>query len=474
MVDYRGGVCYNGRSMRILSITLALIAAIQLTHGRQAAEPILLLQSPGFTAGKKADTEADKAAQALHALLKAAAKNPDTPDKKGRTPLMLAAELDNRVAVCYLVARGADAGLTDKDGKNAVAYARSAGVRELLSLSIAQGAGPAITHEERERQAALQGLLTPESRRERLWQLVATPGHLDEVVEVLHFFADPEGVGPNGLALLQTPGLCPEYAAFFLRRGYDLKSKGQDGSGLLTRQTSALTGRLLLALGWKPAPDDAEGELLAAIFADDVKEARRLLAQRPELAAPADGRRSLAALALSAGMVQALTEAGAPLPELRELIAASAHDPRSAAVVQALIKAGAAVEDELLLLLCSKGSADAGVARVLSGAEAARSATDAAGNTALHHAAARGRAATVKALLEAGCDANAANAAHDTALHLLLAKLSQSSPADQVATLKALIKGGANPKLKNHEGQSGLQIIKSLNRSDLTKALKSK
>jgi ankyrin repeat protein len=53
-------------------------------------------------------------------------------DDRGRTALMIAAELDHAAIVDTLVKHGADQSITDKQGKTALDLAVSDGVREAL------------------------------------------------------------------------------------------------------------------------------------------------------------------------------------------------------------------------------------------------------------------------------------------------------------------------------------------------------
>jgi uncharacterized protein len=53
-------------------------------------------------------------------------------DDRGRTALMIAAELDHVAIVELLVARGADRSITDKQGKTALDLATGEGLRHAL------------------------------------------------------------------------------------------------------------------------------------------------------------------------------------------------------------------------------------------------------------------------------------------------------------------------------------------------------
>src|SRR5262249_3474435 len=57
----------------------------------------------------------------------------DAVDNRGRTALMIAAELGRAAIVDALLARGADRSIADKAGKRAADLAANAGLREKLS-----------------------------------------------------------------------------------------------------------------------------------------------------------------------------------------------------------------------------------------------------------------------------------------------------------------------------------------------------
>jgi ankyrin repeat protein len=59
----------------------------------------------------------------------------DDQDNRGRTPLMIAAELNHTVAIDLLLARGADKTLRDKEGKSAADLTSLTALREKLAVT---------------------------------------------------------------------------------------------------------------------------------------------------------------------------------------------------------------------------------------------------------------------------------------------------------------------------------------------------
>jgi ankyrin repeat protein len=72
------------------------------------------------------------AARAVVEMLLDAGTPIDAVDNRGRTALMIAAELGRGTIVEVLLARGANRSITDKDGKRALDLAADAGVRQIL------------------------------------------------------------------------------------------------------------------------------------------------------------------------------------------------------------------------------------------------------------------------------------------------------------------------------------------------------
>lgn len=421
---------------------------------------------------------------ALAKSVKAIKKGVDAQDKAGQTALMQAAALDNRLVVAYLVAMGADVMRADKAGKTAQDYAVSAPVCELLSACIEQNV--TMAHEDREKKLGEMGLVEKADRVKHVKALVRD-NKVRDLMNLLRLGVRLEEQDIRELDLASVPS--PEMLAILHRRGYNLLD-AEDSKARLPKDLNC--AKLALALGMQAAEDE---KFAADILSNSMLRVKKALAANPKAATTGCGALAWSPLCLvqSAEMVRVLKEAGAdaaaPAPAdegeakgalLTGIIRNRTAGTREAEVVKALLDAGAAVGDSpgILCLLCSEGSASVSTALTLIRAGAKPEETDNTGATALHYAAARGKADTVKALLANKADPNATDADGDTPLHFLLkncARLNANPDALPLPeTIKALIKGGANPKLKTKDGQNALQLAKSLGYGDtLAKAIKS-
>ena len=430
-------------------------------------EPASIL-CPVVKSGKNPSAE-QKKTEALAKRLQAVNKGVDAADKDGQTMLMLAAALDNRPVACFLIAKGADTSLKDKAGKTAMDYASSNALRELFS--VCQTTGDTISHEMRQRAAREMGLEDPATQLSRIEALASRPGKLKEMAEVIKI-GRVELDAPGTPALHELPDLPQEYLAFLCRKGYDINTPGKSGKCALP--SSLETAKLALALGFKPDASDQSALLSVALLSNDIKGIKSLLTEAADLATT-----DRLALAQSAEAVQALIAAGASATgsgadsPLSRVISTRSAGAREAEVVQALIHAGAEIPKDALFTLCKLGSASAATANALIEAGADVSAGE-EGNTPLHYAAARGKVATVKALLKKKADVNAVNDEGDSPLHFFIKNCARLNPGgtEHTAVLKALIAGGANPGLKTKDGQKAAQLAKSLGRDDLAKILK--
>lgn len=204
--------------------------------------------------GKK-DEKGDAAKKAQARLLKelrsvTSASKVNNRDEQGQTPLMHAAALNARLAVCWLVAKGADVTVKDGNGKTAYDYANSVSIRELLRICADEKKAP----EEWE-----TDLLKNNSSEKLLEWLYSFAPCLSKVEEYVKSGLDfkqktptPPGGSPRaGKLILSAAGIQPECVAYLVRRGCDINARNEDGTPILGMQTPADSMRLMFALGLK-------------------------------------------------------------------------------------------------------------------------------------------------------------------------------------------------------------------------------
>lgn len=328
--------------------------------------------------GKK-DEKGDAAKKAQARLLKGlrsvtSASKVNNRDEQGQTPLMHAAALNARLAVCWLVAKGADVTVKDGNGKTAYDYANSVSIRELLRICADEKKAP----EEWE-----TDLLKNNSSEKLLEWLYGFAPCLSKVEEYVKSGLDfkqktptPPGGSPRaGKLILSAAGIQPECVAYLVRRGCDINARNEDGTPILGMQTPADSMRLMFALGLKLDPsqeEDKKAIFTALVALDDVKGVKKMLKEDAELAKLTHSERmgytqevckvlkdyfaasltpeNLPELAKSEQMVKELIAAGAD-PKTREdtftlasplVYAVWSHRP--AAVVKALLEAGSEVD----------------------------------------------------------------------------------------------------------------------------------
>ena len=234
-----------------------------------------------------AKTEDAKKQAKLRKMLKDIARGGDinATDKNGQTALMYASALDERLAVCWLVAKGADVTLKSKKGKTAQDLAHTIALRELLDLS------------------------------------AQAPANATE-------------------ALTLNDNTTLEQIALMVRRGGEVNS-GEAESWVMKQEYTS-PARLLLALGLKGSGEAFP--LYSAIIRNDVKEVGKLLKANPKLKETPEDTPGLLSHAESGEMVRTLVAAGAVATK-DDVFAALDKDT---SVVQELIAAGAPIEHEII------------------------------------------------------------------------------------------------------------------------------
>ncbi len=238
---------------------------------------------------RRKDTEArengkegkDEAKQGQSAVLKelrsvTSVKKANVRDEKGQTTLMHAAARDSRLAVCWLVAKGADVTLKDKDGKTALDYAKSIPTRELLR----------ICAEEREPldPQTLERYKKTEAEVIRGW-LQGSAQFVSLVDRYVKAGVDVKQAC-NGRQVLAKVGIQPESVAYLVRHGCDVNARNNDGTPVIGLQTPIDSIRLMLALGLKldlANPADKKAAFVALVALDDVKEVKKWLKEEAEL-----------------------------------------------------------------------------------------------------------------------------------------------------------------------------------------------
>ncbi len=252
----------------------------------QGVELLFPVDDGVATKDEEKDTRAEKETKRQAALLKklkAIEEGGDvnSADKKGQTALMQAAAANNRLAVCWLVAKGAKAALKNKKGKTARDLSTSIAIRELLRLA-ADERKP-LTAEEKVRYH-----VDDKPTKDDLQQSLSyTMPYAEDLANLLKMGAKPTAWDEDGQTLLKNnDGAEPESIAWLARKGVDFAERGKDGKWTGGQGLAPTTLRFLLALGAAPDPqkDDPRACLQAALEVDDIPGIRAVLEKTPELA----------------------------------------------------------------------------------------------------------------------------------------------------------------------------------------------
>lgn len=437
--------------------------AVQVCGAWQVADPVQLLCS------EKAASQASK--KSISALVKDLKNNNTGANKQGVTPLMLAAECGQRLAACYLLAKGADATAKDKAGKTALDYAQSKELCTLLRQCM--NLGVVMAQENRETELLTRGLSEHEKRCELMWRLLSKPGvTLAEVADLISLKAEWDYLNKDGQTLREAKMLSPEFFAYFVRKGFPVNAQDAKGKVTLSGDMQPATAKLALALGLELDDDDSESLMWAALYTDDVKAAKELLKKDKSMATMKSRSGSYEPLlrAQSAEMVKELVAAGADATRsLGAVIDEQTADEHEEDIVKALIEAGAQVEADMLLRLCKQGSADRGTAEALlkAGADIAHVDVE-TGNSPLHYAVLSRKATMAQWLMRNKAATEVVNKDGDTPL-LLAVRNHATIPHEMI---KLLIMMGADPKAKTADGKTAVQLAKSLGQENLVKLIK--
>ena len=228
--------------------------------------------------GAKLSKEQKRAASLLKKL-KAIEKggNVNAADKQGQTALMHAAAQNNRLAVCWLVAKGADATKKSQKGKTAAELAKDKSLQTFLEECCVDKR-PLSAEEKKQLQADgyVESRVFSESEA-FLFNLTSkcddSPEDLKLIGKLLRW-----GCSGKGCSLVQEPLL----ASLLSRHGFlDLATKGEsEVDGLHLKPEMA---RLLLALGIKVGKGDALSQAQIAMLLDDADTLRKIVKEQPDL-----------------------------------------------------------------------------------------------------------------------------------------------------------------------------------------------
>ena len=440
---------------------LFLLSILMLTEAPQADEAVAAMRSvsqlgvellfPDIV-GKQAKgsslNKEERNAASLLQKLKEIEKGGDVDavDKLGQTALMHAAAQNNRLAVCWLVAKGADASLKDKAGKTAGECVKLDSVKELLKACCEEKLSLPV--EER-------GMYNSVKESQEKLEKNAASSYPPDITMPLRGGARADQLHPENGKILHR-GYPVENLAFLLRRGMPLTPCNKANWAEATPPQL----RLLLALGMPKGDEGAEQNLNFDLLLDDVLNIEASLQQNPGMAKKTGyyGR------AQSADAIRALLQAAGGVPDGSACLKAVLQSSYNDAAVKTLLDAGVPVptDDQTLKLLIpdsyyTQADYDSypgelyskqGVVQVMLDAGLDPNYTFADGNTLLHRAAEHGNLAVVQALLKKKANPDTLNKRGETPLSLIFASHRDAGyPAHQGGIVQALLKAGANPKI---------------------------
>ena len=434
-----------------------------------------------------------KKAAALIQKLKAIEKGGDvnTTDKLGQTALMHAAAQGNRLAVCWLVAKGADASIKSKKGKTAgdLVHEGDKRMKKLLQVCCEEKL-PAPSSAEMEEQGIpsfLSQYSSKESSQEQLETREAWRGHLFGIAMTLRAGARAEKLHPDKNEFLFTD-YPPESLAFLVRHGMPV----QPCSETKWDEGSPEHLRLLLALGMPKTSKDVHTQLLFALLLDNVGELKGLLQQKPDEA----GNPALYGQARSSAAVHALAAAAGGVPDASACLKAILQTSYSGGAVKGLLESGVPVpQDKAITSLILPDRVSPGffwydddgsrftdnsyqdyiftnirrsepdVLQVLLDAGLDPNLTFSNGYSLLHRAAKLGRAAVVEVLLKHGANPNALDKGKRTPLSLIFVPADDEGyyAPNTSAIVQSLLTAGADPKL----GQLDSLLISLIGQGDI-------
>ncbi len=229
----------------------------------------------------------EKLADALLKKLKAIEKGGDANavDKLGQTALMYAAAANNRLAVCWLVAKGADATIKNEKGETAAELAKDKQIQEFLTV-ISRVTEP-LNEEEKEISARFftkgnEGAMASPTNFRPARGRAEKPCTLTELGVLLR---NPQiKIESDWLSYShRQKQLTPEVMSIYLRRGtLDIATKDEKGESVWIApdfKSSSIT--LACALG--VVPQSPEKKLLVALTSDNMALVEQLIKETPAL-----------------------------------------------------------------------------------------------------------------------------------------------------------------------------------------------
>ena len=315
---------------------------------QQGVELLFPVGTGKHAKGAKLSKE-ENLADALLKKLKTIEKGGDinAVDKRGQTALMYAAAADNRLAVCWLVAKGADVTLKSKKGKTARDCSTTIAVRELLRLTATEKT--ALTKE----QDKEYELVKDRSNAGLHAELKRAIPYVSDVAVLLKLGkVDLNAPDADGALVLAYKNISAESSAYCIRHGADVHKRNGKGEPVLVGNTPDDVALLLLSLGLKTdeaKPAELPASFLSAVYTNDCDKVKALTTKHPDLAKKV--RSSIILSARSAEMAHALIDAGADYKECwynggvckTRLCAVLCGTP--APVIKVLIDAGAVPDD---------------------------------------------------------------------------------------------------------------------------------
>ena len=319
------------------------------TPAAQQGVELLFPAGTGKQAKDAKLSKEEKRAAALLKKLKAIEKSGDinAVDKFGQTALMHAAAADNRLAVCWLVAKGADVTLKSKKGKTARDYSTTIAVRELLRLTATE---KTVLTKEQDKEYELVKDRSDAGLHAELKR--AIPYVSDVAVLLKLGKVDLNAPDADGALVLAYKDISAESAAYCIRHGADVHKRNGKGEPVLVGNTPDDVALLLLSLGLKSdetKPAELPASFLSAVYTNDCDKVKALTTNHPDLAKKV--RSSIILSARSAEMAHALIDAGADYKKywdggfLLNTRLEAIRRGTPAPVIKVLIDAGAVPDD---------------------------------------------------------------------------------------------------------------------------------